>query len=212
MTNEELIKKHEKDIAQYQAAKDDITKEIDSYLVKYDDLRKQLGDLVAAGKNPDAITKQIDELEEFRRRKLLVVEALDNQLTKSQNALKRAQDEIYLERKAAANEYKREKVLELLRLMETAYKMAADLSGIERRFNAEFNRDFNRSLTGWFGVPIPEVLSKLDFWLGRGALGNQKLMDEMKAAGFMDFIERKKYLEKAFKVNQVEENVSKKNN
>lgn len=172
---------------------------LEQIAVKMDAKRQSLGDDMVAGKKADM--NELQDLQTEKARQEIIVEAVGNQIKELEGDLVKAiEAEFEAERDALRDEGKRQ-LLEIVKTVETLFKMVAQYRGFERRANAKLNDQFGRKGLTAMGVPVDDIMSKTNWWLGRSSMGNRNFMQFLDEAGVMGYAERLKYVDKEFGIN-----------
>ena len=205
MENQDNLKQKTEEIRQQLKRLNEAKAEALATLEKIDsDLearRQDLGAAIATASATDRATKQLTEMQVSRDRAKLIVDAVDSQVEEVKRQLDKALEDEYQIELAKRRDKVKIKLIELVKTIEKAYKLAADIIGMKRRYDAQLKDKFGRGGLSFMGIPVEDMLTKMDFWLGRSSIGNRAMIDLLAEAGVSSMIERKAYLVKANSFN-----------
>lgn len=188
-----------KNLDNLKVARNEAQAKLDEATAKIDLLKADLGNNIGEGKAVDLT--ELEALKGGQMRQELVLSAIDAQVVKAERELEKAKEAQYQADIQAFRDEGKKQLIEIVKALDALYKLSAVYRGFERRANAQLLDDHGRSGLTSMGVPVQDVFLKTDIWLGRSSMYNKKMMEFIKEAGVLDYIERKAFAEKEFKGN-----------
>lgn len=182
-----------------QVAKSEAQEKILSIQTEIDAKKAELGEQMVSGKTVKMT--ELDALNENKTRQELVISAIDTQIVKVTRELEKAKDDEYRAELEALRDEGKKQLLDMVKTIETLFKMSTEFVGFERKANRKLQNQFGRGGLSSMGIPIADIVNKTDLWLGRASIGNRQMMDMLNEAGVMGHIERRKYSENERSVN-----------
>jgi hypothetical protein len=183
-------------------AKSEATESLAKIEADMESIRQDLGVAIARGNVVDDLESRLNDAREVHERAELILAAVDGEVVQTKKKLDEALDLEYKADLAARRAEVKAKLVELVKAIQSTHNLAADISGMRQRYNAQLQVDFGRKGLSFMGVPVDDVLLRSHYWLGGSSvIGNHELKELLTEAGIASSIERKKYVKAQLKDN-----------
>jgi hypothetical protein len=159
-------------------------------------IRVNFGSAIAAGKAAEGVTDQLDKAQKARERAQLILAAVDGQVTETKKKLEEAFDLEYEADLAARRAEVKVKLLELVKTIEAAHNLSAEIVGMRRRYDGMLYDRYDRRGLSYMGIPVDDILQRAHYWLGASAVSNRDMRDLLSEAGISSAVKRKNYVKK----------------
>lgn len=168
-------------------------------MVDVESKKVELGDKMVAGKSVQMT--DLDALNENKTRQELVLSAIGVQIEKAERELVKAKEAEYKAERDALRDEGKKQLVEIVKTIETLYKLSAKFRAFTRKANAKLQNEFGRGGLTPMGIPVDDIYIKTDVWLGRASIGNRTMQELLTDAGIMSHVERKKFADQEFYKN-----------
>jgi hypothetical protein len=161
-------------------------------------IRQDPGAAIAEGKDIEGVTGHFDEAQKARERTQLILAAVDGQVIETNKKLEEALNLEYEANLAARRAEVKVKLLELVKTIEAAHNLAAQIVGMKQRYNMMLQDIYGRKGLSFMSVPVEDVLQRAQVWLGVSTVRNRDFNDLLLEAGIASAIDRKNYVKAQF--------------